>query len=144
MFEICDEQTKQLLDNIQQKFSHLNGCNIEVVFKTKKSKSKGNYSIAKLVKPQPILKHFYELNNGNELDYIILIDMVVFNALEVNDQKLLLEHTLNYCDVDMDAKDPYKIRGAEVETFYDTIEKTKDDPRWQQRLQDVAASFYED
>jgi hypothetical protein len=144
-FETPDEQTKNLVNVIiENHFPSLKGCVIEPIFKTNKNKSKGTYVISKLDKSTPILKHIYSSINGNELDYILYLDMNVFNALEEEDKKLLIRHTLEYADVNMDANNPYGLRKAEVETFYDIIELTKDDPRWQQRMQDIAASIYEE
>jgi hypothetical protein len=144
-FETPDDQTKKLVEKItEEKFPSLAGCVIETIFKTNKSKSKGTYVVAKLDKPTPILKHVYASNNGNELDYILYLDMNVFESLSDEDKELIIKHTLEYADVNMDAKNPYGLRKAEVETFYDIIEQTKEDPRWQQRLQDIAANIYEE
>lgn len=144
-YEQVDPETIELISNvIENKFPALMGCNITPIYRVKKSKSKGKYTIAKLDKPGAITKHIFQTVNGNDLDYILLLDLSVFNALSDSDKKLTIEHTLNFAEVDMDKESPYNLRGAEVETFYDIIELTKDDPRWQQRLQDIAASIHEE
>ena len=144
-FEIADDDTKKLVDKIvEDKFSSLNGCVIDPIFKMKKSKSKGEYVVSKLEKPSPIIKHLYSRINGNELDYILFLDENIYNALSNSDKELVIEHTLMYADVNMEANNPYGLRKAEIETFYDILDRTKDDLRWQQRLQDIAASIYEE
>ncbi len=141
-YEIVDSDTKKLVDDVSDRYSHLAGCVVETIFLTKKKMTKGKFELAKLSKPNALVKHIFDMGNINEPDYLLMIDYSVFNALEINDKELLISHALEYADVDMDKDDPYKLRGAEVESFYDEIERTKEDPQWQQRHQDIAANIY--
>lgn len=141
-YEQVDEDTKRLISDIIDEEFNLAGCVVEPIFLNKKKTSKGKFELAKLSKPNDLVKMWAWVATGNEPDYLLIIDINVFRVLGEEDRKLLICHALEYAEVDMDKDNPYKVRGAEVETFYDEIERTKEDPQWQQRHQDVAASVY--
>lgn len=141
-YEVVDSDTRKLVDDITDRYNHLSGCVIEPIFLTKKKMTKGRFELAKLSKPNALVKHIFEMGNIGEPDYLLMIDHGVFNVLEPNDRELLISHALEYVNVDMDSDDPYKLRGAEIESFYDEVERTKEDPQWQQRHQLIAESFY--
>lgn len=143
-YDVVEDDTLTLIDDIiSEKFSILNGCLIQPILYTKKKKTKGKYEITKLSKPNALIKHIYSIaNNGNDMDYILIIYSEVFYALDDKDKMLSIIHALEYADVDTDNDDPYKLRGAEVETFYDELDLTKEDPLWQQRIQTIAESVY--
>ena len=141
--QVTDDDIRKLIgDSIEKNFSHLTGCLIEPIFFNKKKMSKGKYQLAVLSKPNPLVKHLYEAVNGNDLDYILFIDFNLYYELDEHDKELAITHTLEYADVDMDKSNPYTLRGAEVETFYDEIERTKENQMWHQRHQDIASQFY--
>jgi len=144
MYSIMDDQSVNELINkiIEDHFPSLMGCVIEPIFTTKKKTSKGKIELAKLSKPNSLVKHIFESVNGNDLDYILIIDLNVFYELSDDDRRILLTHTLEFANVDVDKDNPYNLRGAEVETFYDEIDRQKDDPQWQQRHQDIAENIY--
>jgi len=98
--------------------------------------------LAYLTTVNPLAKHFYETINGSDVDYILYIDLNLYYTLDIKDRRLLICHELEYASVDLDKPNPYKLRGAEVETFYDELERTKNDPQWHQRLQDISEQFY--
>ena len=142
-YESVNEDVIEFMNKtIESTFPSLNGCWIQPVCYSKKKKSKGKYVICKLQKPNKLMKHIYSLSNGNELDYVLLIDINIYESLEESDKRLMICNALEYADVDLDKDEPYNLRGAEVETFYDEIDRTKDDALWQQRIQTIADSVY--
>lgn len=142
-YDTVDDVTVEWINKIIESFYNLSGCNIQPILYTAKKTTKGKFEIVKLSKPNPLNKHIYSMYNGNELDYILTIYSDVFFALDDNDKELSIRHALEYADVDIDKDNPYNLRNAEIESFYDEIEKTKDDPLWQQRIQSIAQSVYE-
>jgi len=145
MYSIMDDKSVNELINkiIEDHFPSLMGCVIEPIFTTKKKTSKGKIVLAVLSKPNSLVKHIFGSVSGNELDYILIIDLNVFYVLEEKDKRTLLTHALEFADVDLDKANPYNLRGAEVETFYDEIDRTKDDPQWQNRFQSIAENVYD-
>lgn len=141
-YETVDESTEKLISDIIEEEFNLAGCVVAPIFLTDKKKSKGKYELAKLTKPNSLVKMWAFAATGNEPDYLLIIDANVFAVLSDDDKKLLIMHALEYADVDFDKKSPYGLRGAEVETFYDEIERTKEDPQWQQKHQDIATNLY--
>ena len=143
-YDVVEPETLKLIEKIvSEKFAILNGCFIQPILFTKKKTTKGKYEIAKLSKPNALTKHIFSIaNNGNDIDYILTIYSDVFYALDDKDKMLSIIHALEYADVDTDKDDPYGTRGAEVETFYDELDFTKEDPLWQQRIQTIAESVY--
>ena len=141
--EVTDIDLRKLIDDIVEKdFHNLTGCVIEPIFLNKKKKSKGKYQLATLTKPNPLVKHIFGSINGNEIDYILFIDIELYYELDDIDKILIISHALEFADVDNEKDNPYGLRGAEVETFYDEIERTKEYPQWQQKHQDIAEAFY--
>lgn len=143
-YDTVEPETLTMIDKIiTDRYPILNGCYIQTIIYTKKKVTKGKFDIVKLTKPTPIIKHIFALGNGgNELDYILTIYSEVFGAISDDDKKLSIMHALEYADVDLDKNEPYNLRGAEVETFYDEIDFTNEDALWQQRIQTVAESVY--
>ena len=141
--QVTDDDVRTLMDNIIEKhFSNLSGCLIEPIFISTKKMSKGRYQLATLTVANALTKHIYGSVNGNDIDYILFIDFNLWYKIDEKDKELVMSHALEFADVNMDKDNPYTIRGAEVETFYDEIERTKEDPQWHQRHQDMAEQFY--
>jgi len=90
-------------------------------------------------KTNDLLRHL-----SDDEDYILYIDKVTWDNIEKEDRVRLIRHELSHTDVDIDSNtNPYKIRGHELEDFYDEIEYNREDPRWAERCAEIALSIYE-
>jgi hypothetical protein len=142
--EATSDVVAQVNEVVRTKFPSLSGCLIEVVMDTKKRKSGGKYSLVKLDKASPIIKHI-SADNTNEfgLDYILYIDQKVYNELSESDRIRLISHGLYHSDVDFEKENPYACRKPTVQTFCEEIHDNEDDPRWAERLDLIAEGVYE-
>ena len=144
--EVGDEVIDVVEDVKLESFPSLRGAKIKVLFDTKKRMSKGDLVISRIQKTNELLRHLTvdDANSDEGFDYILYVDKNVWNNVTTEDRVRLIRHELQHCEVDMDANGtPYKLRGHELEDFYDEIEFNKDDPRWAERCVEVAASIYE-
>ncbi len=128
---------KQVRENY---FSELMGCEIKLVFDTKKKKSGGKIILARIKKPSQVEKY---LCNG-PIDYLIFIDQNAWILADDQDKRRLLRHELKHTDVDHDSAKPYKLRAHTVEDFYSEIEFNKDKPRWSEELALLVDMKYEE
>lgn len=143
-FEEMDEVTVELINKvIDNSFVQLKSAKFCFVFDTKKRRSGGRYIVGKLAKANDVIKHISADNIDPEgVDYIFFLDKQVFDILSDEDKTRIIRHTLQYAEVDYDGKNPYKLRQAEVQTFYEEMEYNKEDPEWMIRLNDIADSIY--
>lgn len=146
-FEDVDETTdKMVQDLIASDFADLTGANVRVIFDLKKRKSGGMLVMGRLQKSNELLKHVTSSETLNEegVDYFLYIDKMLWNNIENIDKVRLIRHELQHSDVDMDsATNPYKIKGHEIEDFYDEVERNSDDIRWAERCVTMLESLYE-
>ena len=102
--------------------------------------------MGRLQKSNELLKHVTSSETLNEegVDYFLYIDKMLWNNIENIDKVRLIRHELQHSDVDMDsATNPYKIKGHEIEDFYDEVERNSDDIRWAERCVTMLESLYE-
>jgi hypothetical protein len=142
--EAVTEVTSKVQEVIRNKFPSLNGCNIEVVMDTKKRKSGGKFTLVKLDKTSPILRHISATNTNPEgVDYILYLDQKVYNEMSDSDKARIIGHGLYHTDCDFEKDIPYGVRKPTVQTFYEEIADNQDDARWAERLDIMAEGVYE-
>ena len=140
-FEEVDQGTQDMLDDlIKNDFPILLNARIKALFNTKAKKSKGTLVFGQMVKATPILNYLTGDDQG--YNYVMFLDGNVFPAIDTEDQKRIIRHELNHINIDLDAKDPYKIVNHEVEDFHKEIEYNKEDPRWLERVSEIASQIY--
>jgi len=141
-FEEVDQGTQNMLDDlIKNDFPTLLSARIKVLFNTNARKSKGEIIFGQMAKATPILNYLTGGDRG--YNYIMFLDGNVFPAIDTEDQKRLIRHELNHIYIDLDAKDPYKVVGHEIKDFHKEIEYNKEDPRWLERVSEIASQVYE-
>lgn len=129
---------------VRNTFPQLNTANFEMAFDLKKKKSGGRHQLAKLEKPNEVMRFVSSDETKPEgIDYILILDKNVWIELSEDDRKRLIRHTLQHADVDFEKEMPYGTRKPEVATFYAEIEYNKDDPQWMERLENIAESVYD-
>ena len=143
-----EEAVTEVIDKVQyvirNKFPQLNGCDIEVVMDTKKRKSGGKYTLVKLDKTSPIMRHISATNaNPDGVDYILYLDQKVYNEMSDNDRERIISHGLYHAECDFEKDIPYGVRKPTVQTFYEEIADNDDDARWAERLDLMAEGVYE-
>jgi len=142
--EAPSQVVNKVKEVIRDKFPVLNGCNIEVVMDLKKRKSGGTYTLVKLDKASPILRHISADNTNPEgVDYILYLDKTVYDEMIDRDKVRIISHGLHHADCDFEKEMPYGVRKPTVQTFYEEISENADDDRWSERLDLMAESIYD-
>jgi len=109
-----------------------------------KKTSGGNMILGSMNKATP-RENYLTSNDGEDgVNYIMILDGNIFHSLDEEDKKRIIRHELNHAHIDLDAKDPYKIVGHEIEDFFKEVEYNKDEPRWKDRVFAIAEQIYED
>jgi len=146
-FEDVGDEILEFVNSVKKEyFPELKSATIKVMFDTKKKTSKGRLQIATISKTNELQRYLTidESNSTYGYDYFLYLDQMIWNnGATTKDKERIVRHTLQYTDVDMEKENPYILRGCEVMTFYDEIERNKDDPEWEARLMEVGISLYE-
>lgn len=146
-FEEAPQEAYEIMRTcLDENFPELAGCNIKIVFDLKKRTSGGKIVLGSLQKPNELLRFFTidEAGNDEGYDYLMRIDKKAWTEVMTNDdKKRLIRHELRHSDVDMDASNPYKLRGHSIEDFYSEVRINEDDPRWGERVGQATNSAYE-
>lgn len=147
-FEEADQHTIDFVNQIitDDSFINLNGAKIKILFDQKKRKSGSKYVLGRMQKANDLIRTLTREDDTAEegYDYILYLDMAVWESIDDADKKRLVRHELCHCDVDFDKSNPYAIKDHEITDFYSEIEYNRDDPRWAERLVTIAESIYED
>ena len=145
-FEDVPENVEQMMnDIIKDSFPTLLNAKIKMLFLMNKKTSGGHMVLGTMNKATPRENYLTSSDTGDDgVNYIMMLDGNVFHSLDVEDQKRLIRHELNHAHIDLEAKDPYKVVGHEIEDFFKEVEYNKDEPRWKDRVFDIAEQIYED
>ena len=146
-YEDTDGSVADLLHGIRTlHFSALKNAKIAVLFDLKKRKAGGLITLAKIMSPNDLIRHYTkaEADDYEGFDYIIVLDKVCWDNIEEVDRTRTLRHELRHAYFDIDSEDhPYKIADHDVTDFYTEMELNADDPRWRVRLASLADGIYE-
>jgi hypothetical protein len=143
-FEDATNDVINMVEKIKKEvFDQLLNAKIKILMDTKKRKIGGKYVLGRIKKTNDELKALALNEHDEPYDYILFLDKVVFNTINDIDKIRLIRHELQHCEVDVEADNPYKIKGHEVEDFHDEIIYNQDDPRWGERIAIIADSIYE-
>jgi len=145
-FEDVPENVEQMMDDIiKDSFPTLLNAKIKMLFLMNKKTSGGHMVLGTMNKATPRENYLTSTDTGDDgVNYIMMLDGNVFPSLDVEDQKRLIRHELNHAYIDLEAKDPYKVIGHEIEDFFKEVEYNKDEPRWKDRVFSIADQIYED
>lgn len=126
-------------------FPELAGCNIKIVFDSKKRMTGGKIIMGAIQKPNELTRFFMidEAGSDEGFDYVIRLDKKCWDLIERIDRVRLIRHELKHTDVDFDATTPYKIRGHTIEDFHSEITLNVDDPRWSERVAQSTLAAYD-
>lgn len=142
--EVTSDVVKMMDEIIKNDFPTIVNARIKPLFTLTKKSSKGQLIVGQMVKATPILNYLTSSNNSGDdgYNYIMFLDEKVFQALDIQDKRRIIRHELNHINIDLDAKDPYKICNHDLEDFYKEMEYNKDDMRWKERVAAIAESIY--
>lgn len=146
-FEEADQHTVDFVNEvINEDFISLAGAKIKVLFDQKKRKSGGKYVLGRMQKANDLIRTLTKEDGTAEegYDYILYLDIAVWESIDDTDKKRLVRHELCHCDVNFDRSVPYGLKDHEVQDFFSEIEYNREDPRWGERLATIAESIYED
>jgi len=145
-FEDVPENVEQMMNEIiKDSFPTLLNAKIKMLFLMNKKTSGGNMILGTMNKATPRENYLTSTDTRDDgVNYIMMLDGNVFPSLDVEDQKRVIRHELNHAHIDLEAKDPYKIVGHEIEDFFKEVEYNKEEPRWKDRVFAIAEQIYED
>lgn len=138
---------KLLKEVINEWFPELRAARIKTLFDLKKRKSKGKLVLARIQKPNDIVKFFTIDESGAEegYDYIMFIDKKCWNISDEDDRTRLLRHEMCHCLVDEESvSNPYKLQDHDFSDFVIEVERNKDVPNWCNILAERVDSAYEE
>ncbi|KJR40647.1 hypothetical protein MCHI_003464 [Candidatus Magnetoovum chiemensis] len=131
---------------IKQHFSDLINVKLCIIYDTKPRKSKGKLVLARVQKTNHLIRFLTrdDMSRDEGYDFILFLDKLTFTNVDEKDRIRLIRYQLRYIYVDPESpKDPYKLSAPDIEDFYSEQELNKDDPKWAQRVMEVAFSLYE-
>jgi hypothetical protein len=141
-----DEETQDMLEKIQDEyFSELANCYVKPLFDTKGKKSGGEFTFAWIKKSNELIRYLTseEVDRDEGHDFIIFIDYNIWQNINEIDKERILRHELRHIEYDPEStSNPFKLRKHEVEDFYSEIELNKDEPRWKEKIGQIAESIY--
>jgi len=146
-FEQASQKAHDLLSQARRdiQFNQLVNANILVVMDLKKRTHGGKLVPASLSKTGD-LERFLSIDDtlsDDGYDYILRIDKALWESPITDEDRIrLIRHELCHAEVDIEADNPYKLKGHEIEDFYSEIKRNEDDPRWMDRLGGVLESIY--
>lgn len=126
-------------------FPELAGCNIKIIFDTKKRMTGGKIVLGSIQKPNELTRFFMipEAGTDEGFDYVVRLDKKCWDLIDLDSRKRLMRHELRHTDVDFDATTPYKVRGHTIEDFYSEVTLNEDDPRWSERAAQSTLAAYQ-
>lgn len=142
--DVSEGLITQAQDIINRYFPELINAKIKILFDLKRRKYQGTTTFARISSANDLVRHFTaDEINSEGVDYVLYLDKNIWENIEEPDRIRIIRHELQHCQVDPEAKEPYKTRKHELEDFYDEIEFNKDDPRWKERVFVIAESVYD-
>jgi hypothetical protein len=120
----------------EEKFAFLNDANIKILLDTKKKISEKKLVLAKIHKPNELVKHFVE----EGVNYIIIADKVVWDVAPEMDKIRLFRHELRHAYIS--ATGGFDLVGHDFEDFYEEAKLNSDDPDWKRRIATLAEDIY--
>lgn len=147
-YEDVFESTYEKLSEIRrQHFPELKNAKIKIIYDLKKRVSGGQICLAKIVKPNDLVRFFTKEEAetlGEGYDYIIVLDKVCWNNIDDIDRVRILRHELRHTFYDIESENnPYRLVDHEITDFYDEITLNQDDPRWKQRVAGLTDAIYD-
>ena len=143
--EATSEVTDLVEEVIESTFPDLRDAKIYCVFDQKKRKSKGSIVLAEIKKANKLIKFLTSDNvNSEGFDYILFIDQLFWDFAGDMEKLRCIRHELQHCEIDPENEnDPFKLRGHELQDFYDEIKFNENDPRWMERCRTFVEARYE-
>jgi len=125
-------------------FPALRNAKIKVLYDLKKSVKAGVITLAKIVRPNDLIKHFTkdEARDMNGADYIIVVDKVCWTSIGDEDRARIIRHELQHAYFDIEADEPYKLVDHDVTDFHAEIIANQGDPKWRERCASLTSAIY--
>ncbi len=147
-YEDVTESVNDLLSTVRKNhFPELKNAKIKMLFDTKKRVSGGQIILAKILKPNDLIRFLTkeEVETfGEGYDYIIFLDKVCWDNIPPEDRIRIVRHELRHTYYDIESEnDPYKIIAHTINDFYEEVELNQDDPRWNMRVAQLTSDIYE-
>ena len=148
-FEPVNEDVMNKIESVRGNyFNEFSDARIGCIFDTREKRKK---FIAKIVKPNEMLRYYTSDEAGEEdgYDYIIVLDQIVWesDALSDDDRTRIIRHELRHIDFKPEKrtrKSQYALRKHDLEDFYIEVElaQQEGDARWLERVKLTADSIY--
>lgn len=145
-FRDADDSVLEIVRSVREEnFPNLQGAEIKVLMDTKKRTSGGKLVLGRMKKVTELEKHLTadESGNGEGFDYFMYLDELAWDIAGEEDRRRLVRHELRHCDVDVDAANPYKVKGHDIEDFEEEIRLNQDHLSWGRELAERTQLEYE-
>lgn len=143
-FEDVNEEAQEILRLIRAEyFPHLSNVNIKMLFDMKKRKSGDRLVLGRIQRTNDLIRHLTSIPACVEgFDYIMYLDHAAFTNINRPDKIRIVRHEMRHIHLDIDSTNPYKLVPHDIEDFVEEIENNRDEPRWRERVAEVAQSIY--
>jgi predicted metallopeptidase len=144
-FEDASEHAYELMNGlIKVHFEELVNCKILILMDLKQRMNGDKIVLGRMTKTNDLTRHLTieESASDTGYDYIMYLDKVMWDSLGDSDRIRVIRHELRHTSLDLDAKNPYKLRPHTIEDFHSEIHLNEDDPRWRERVAILVESRY--
>ena len=145
-FEDAPDHAYDLMSGlIATHFKELGNCKILILMDLKERKTGDMITLGRMTKANDLTRHLTIDESGSETgyDYIMYLDKLMWKNIDDSDRIRVIRHELRHTHVDIDSKQPYKLRPHTIEDFHSEVKLNEDDPRWRERVGMFVASKYE-
>lgn len=147
-FEEAPERAYKLLGEILKEhegFDQLRSAKILILMDCKKRMNGDFVTLASFQKANDLDRFLSMDEVGDDgYDYILRFDKVLWGIIEDEDRIRILRHELKHADVDIEAKNPWKVRPHEIEDFFSEVDFNSGEPDWRMRVGNSLLSKYEE
>jgi hypothetical protein len=143
-FEGVPNEVVEFVDRIKgEVFPDLANAQVLTLFDLKKRTDKGAIVFGRIGKTNDLTKLLtMDEDRPDGYNYVLYLDKAVWTRIGEVDRARIVRHEFRHCYLDLEAKDPYKITGHEIEDFHAEVRLNEDDPLWKHRLFGLATVAY--
>lgn len=140
-------EVEEMIDEVRaQWFPQYGAAMIKPMFDLRKQTRNGKFVFGKLKKANDFDRFLTQEETDREegYDYFMFLDGNIWDSLDKDDQVRIIRHELRHILFDPEARSAqWKIAPHDIEDFIDEVEINKDDPRWGERVAEIASQVYD-
>ena len=139
----CDESLAEtLLNVVEERFPSYINLKVKLIFDLKKRIKNGAITLASIEMTNDKIKFFSKDNVAVDgYDYVLIVDKKAWELSDQDDRARLISHELQH--IEIDEKGNPKLRGHELEDFYDEVARNTTKPSWKRDLAVMVEASYD-